>query len=115
MKRTKCHQKKVSCLYGSAAGSTLISGSSDGCVITWIVEGTSLTKRKTFDLKNPSLLSMKPLATSVCDSKSGDSILVSTRGGEIFEFNTSTGNAAVFLRGHFDQELWGLATHPTQP
>ena len=60
-------------------------------------------------------MSMNPAVTSVCESKTGDTLLVATRGGEIFEFNQTSGKAAVYLRGHFDLELWGLATHPTQP
>lgn len=64
-------------------------------------------------MKQPGLMSMMPGATSVCSSKQKDTLLVATRGGEIFEFNQETGKATVFLRGHFDSELWGLATHPT--
>jgi hypothetical protein len=64
-------------------------------------------------MKMPELMSMNPGATSVCASKTEDTLLVATRGGEIFEFNQATGKAAVYLRGHFDLELWGLATHPT--
>lgn len=60
-------------------------------------------------------MSMNPGATSVCESKNLETLLVATRGGEIFEFNQKTDKASVYLRGHFDLELWGLATHPTQP
>jgi microtubule-associated protein-like 6 len=59
-------------------------------------------------------MSMYPGATSVCDSKDGASVLVATRGGEIFEFNQQSGNASLYLRGHFNEELWGLAVHPKE-
>lgn len=114
-KRVKCHTKKVNCLYVNDAGNVLISGSHDGIVSTWSIAGTAITKIKDFDMKMPELMSMCPGATSVCESKTGDTLLVATRGGEIFEFHQQTGRASVYLRGHFDQELWGLATHPTQP
>jgi len=62
----------------------------------------------------PKELSMRPQAVSVCSNKN-HKILVGTRGGEIVEFNEQTGVPKVLMRGHFDSELWGLATHPTRP
>ena len=35
-----------------------------------------------------------------------------TRGGEIVEFNVASAEPVVYLRSHFDGELWGLAVHP---
>ncbi len=97
------------------AGTVLISGGADGVVTTWKVEGTTITRIKDYNLKSPELKSMRSEVTAVCVSSKGDTLAVATRGGEIFEFNQSTGKASVLLRGHFDDELWGLATHPTQP
>lgn len=86
-KRHKAHTKKVNCIYANEAGTVLISGSFDGIVSTWAVQGTTITKIKDYDMKMPELMSMCPGATSVCESKAGDTLLVATRGGEIFEFN----------------------------
>ena len=58
-------------------------------------------------------MSMKPEAISVCDNKIG-LILVGTRGGEIIEFHEQQGNAKVHMRSHYNQQLWGLAPHPTR-
>lgn len=86
-KRTKCHAAKVSSLYTNEAGTILISGGGDGVVSTWTVSGTNITKIKDFNIKAPELMSMNGAVTSVCESKAGDTLLVATRGGEIFEFN----------------------------
>ena len=40
-------------------------------------------------------------------------VLVGTRGGEIVEFVGD--KSTVYMRSHFDSELWGLAVHPTKP
>ena len=37
-----------------------------------------------------------------------------TRGAEIIEFD-SQGNADFLVRGHLNDELWGLALHPKAP
>ena len=43
-------------------------------------------------------------------------VLVGTKGSEIYEIQIDTGSAADAHRigaGHFKDELWGLASHPT--
>lgn len=86
-KRNPGHKGKVNCLFANEAGTTLISGGADGLVSTWKVDGVNITKIKDFDLKAKELLSMNACATSVCESKNGELLLVATRGGEIYEFN----------------------------
>lgn len=44
--------------------------------------------------------------------ESNGKLLVGTRGSEILEFQNNT--PVMFMKGHFDSELWGLATHPNQ-
>jgi len=39
---------------------------------------------------------------------------VGTRSSEIVEFDEN-GVARVLMRGHFDDELWGLDIHPLEP
>ena len=73
-----------------------------------------MTKLKEFDLKQQFIMSMNPMVRSVCDSKDGSKVLVGTRGGEIVEFNTQKPQPRVYLRCHFDDELWGLAPHPNR-
>ena len=112
-KRNKAHGGRVNSLYSSASmPNKLLSGGHDGLVILWAVNGTGLTQEKQFSLKEASIRSMNPAATSCSMSPSGDKIAVGTRGGEIVEFNVTNDEPTVYLRSHFDDELWGLAVHP---
>lgn len=76
--------------------------------------GGSLTKLKEFDLNNPAIMSMNPSVRSVADNKDGTKILIGTRGGEIVEFDEKKPQPILYLRSHFDDELWALAPHPTK-
>ena len=109
-KRTKAHDEKVNCLY--AGTNRLISGGGDGLVYTWIVNGGALTREKTFSIKGEEIHSAIPTAISVCE-KDGR-LLVGTRGGEIIEFQLTSAKTNVHMRSHYDDELWGLAVHPTK-
>lgn len=55
---------------------------------------------------------MDPKATSVCLNANGN-ILIGTRGGEIMESKQNQ-EPKVYMRAHYDSELWGLAVHPTK-
>jgi hypothetical protein len=76
----------------------------------WNVVGSTVTLFKSMDLKMPSLPSITPQAISVCE-KDG-CYLIGTRGGEIIEFDT-TNSAKILMKAHSNNELWGLAIHPT--
>jgi len=93
----------------------LVTGGADGNIRTWSIKGTALEPLKTFNLKQLSLQSLKPIPTSVCLSADGENILVGTRGGEICELNLKISKLSVHLRSHFDGELWGLTVHPSKP
>ena len=67
---------------------------------------------RTIALTSPNVGSVHPAVVSVCTQ--GDSILVGTRGAEIIEFDLQ-GSADFLVRGHFNDELWGLALHPKAP
>ena len=46
----------------------------------------------------------------------GGKVLVGTRGGEIVEFPANqSAQPNVYMRSHYESELWGLAMHPTRP
>jgi microtubule-associated protein-like 6 len=82
----------------------LITGGADGLIIIW---DTGYKKVGQFDIKTaPLVMSMNPKIRAVCEDSKG-TIAVGTRGGEIIEF--SNNQAKVVMRGHFDDELWGLA------
>ena len=40
-------------------------------------------------------------------------VLVGTAGSEVYEISTSSGKSTLVTEGHCEDELWGLATHPT--
>lgn len=87
-----------------------MTGSSDGLVNVWNVVGSAVTLHMTMDLKMPTLPSITPQATSVCEQNGR--YLIGTRGGEIIEFDTN-GSAQILMKAHSNNELWGLAVHPT--
>lgn len=115
MKRFKAHEGKVDALYACKNGTGLLSGGADGLVKYWKVSGGTLSDPKEYDLKDPQIMSMNPAVRSVADNKDGTKILVGTRGSEIVEFDEKKNKPVLYLRSHFDQELWGLAPHPTKP
>ena len=61
------------------------------------------------DIKTPEVHSLNPKIRSVYENENGN-ILVGTRGGEILEIEN--GNPTVYLRGHWDKELWGMCANP---
>jgi len=40
--------------------------------------------------------------------------LVGSRSGDIVEFSVNNTKPQVLMRSHYDDELWGLAVHPTR-
>ena len=109
-KRTKAHEGRINCMYSK--GNVLASGGHDGKVCLFNVNGSALQLSKTLDLTSPAVNSAQPKATSVCIGPNNN-VLVGTRGGEIVEF---TGDrSVVYMRSHYESELWGLAMHPTRP
>jgi len=84
----------------------LITGGADGFVRFW---DESLSKVREIDSSKAHSELGKIRALSYHPSM--DKILLGTRGGEIFEIDSST-NITCCLRGHFDHELWGLGIHP---
>ena len=100
----------------AGANPGLISGGKDGTIVVWNLVGGKLSKDRTCDLRHPDVKSLNPQVKSVCEHPKAGQILVGTRGGEIVEFGASQGEKAkVFLKSHYDKELWGLAPHPKLP
>lgn len=94
---TVCAQKNI-----------LFSGGQDGKVIMWSW-GSGLTKVSEFC--NMKLSSFLPGVVSLDIRPDGNTVLVGTKGGEIYEVHKD-GKADLMLQGHYDGELWGCAVSP---
>ena len=105
-KAYKAHKTALNTLYIRSDDSGFITGGGDGIIISWNNKFKIISK---IDIKKPEVHSLNPKIRSVCENENGN-ILVGTRGGEILEVEDEKPN--VYLRGHWDKELWGLCAHP---
>jgi microtubule-associated protein-like 6 len=97
----KVHCSSISCFGISPEG--IVSGGNDGFVV---VLNSNLETLRTVNLKN--MESQNPKVRSVVQGPAG--LLIGSRGGEIFLVNG--GETRRLMSGHFDNELWGLASSP---
>lgn len=100
----KVHESSITSFGVSSQG--IISGGNDG-VVNIIDSDLKVVKSiqvKEFNSKNPKL-------RSVWSGPNG--LLIGTRGGEIYEVKQDV--PSILVQGHYDNELWGIASHPTLP
>jgi len=110
VKAVKAHAKNASALFTTAEG--LVSGGKDGKVRIWSL---NLEPRNVFDIST--FGSVNPSIRSVCWKPEEAKVLVGTMASEIFEINARDGedlHGGPLVVGHFKEELWGLAVHPTR-
>ena len=98
----KAHGSSITCMGQGSGG--LITGGNDGLVCKISDE---LKIVQTIDLKDLKSENAKP--RSVWEGNQG--ILIGTRGGEIYEVQANANKK--LMSGHYDNELWGLSSHPS--
>eukprot|EP01029_Cantina_marsupialis_P023861 TRINITY_DN60145_c1_g2_i1.p1 TRINITY_DN60145_c1_g2~~TRINITY_DN60145_c1_g2_i1.p1 ORF type:complete len:2255 (-),score=740.92 TRINITY_DN60145_c1_g2_i1:196-6960(-) len=111
-KAVKAHEKAVTSL--SARGEIMVSAGKEGVLKLWSLELETL---RSYDLKdaNPSPFQHAISACCLSNDATNSTILVGTRGSELYEVCTGSGSIVLLNRGHCRHELWGLAPHPTNP
>ena len=105
-KTFKAHKTALNTLYIKNDDSGFITGGGDGIILSWNSKFKIINK---INIKVPEVNSLNPKIRSVCENENGN-ILVGTRGGEILEIEDES--PTVYLRGHWDKELWGLCANP---
>ena len=77
----------------------IVTGGKDGLI--FLLDGTSLNKRQTFDLNSNQYSSVCSQIRSAILSDDDSKLLVGTYGSEIFEIDLSSGQGQNFIRGHY--------------
>jgi WD40 repeat protein len=104
----KVHDGPINALFVHKDDNTkLYSGSNDGVIKIW---DTNFSCSKIIKLNELKLDLTDFKIRSICTNSKGD-LLIGTRGSEIVEIiNQSKGT--ILMRGHYNNELWGLTIHP---
>lgn len=103
------HDGCVNCLY-THDNQSLLSGSADGTIKVW-TDGMQL--KKTMSVKDVEVPSKNSEVRSVCVDPVTNTVLVGTRGCEIYEFFAR--GQTLIVDGHAEGELWGLDCNPRHP
>ncbi len=107
-KALKAHSSALNSIWIRENDLGFLTGGNDGIILTWDSKYTT-TNRIT--IVKPEVHSLCPRVRSLCEDSDGN-MLVGLRGGEILEIQNGT--PKVYLRGHWDKELWGLCVHKTK-
>lgn len=107
-KPLKAHNGEVSVLLSNKQ--TLYSGGEDGIVIIWSFGGGGALTKTAQVCEMATLSKYRPGIRSL-DIKTDGTLLVGTRGAELYEGKQGV-NWTAILQGHFEGELWGCAVSP---
>ena len=103
----KAHESSVNVIHAIEVG--YISGGKDGGVKIWDLYCNPLKAFAVNDfLPSPHLISVRS-----CDYDVPRGVIaIGTISSEIYEVCYQSGRVSIFVEGHFQDQLWGLATHP---
>ncbi|CAM9099953.1 unnamed protein product [Discosporangium mesarthrocarpum] len=114
-KTVRAHQRCINAVNHSPGG--FVTAGKDGFVKLW---SSQLEHLKSYDLSEahvPPLLRGVRMVCAQLDLTGTEviKIAVATAGSEVYEISRESGGAILMQEGHFSGQLWGLATHPTDP
>jgi WD40 repeat protein len=96
---------------------TVITSSREGTVKLWTFDFEHIKTFSLTDADIPPLISTIRGLDVLGDQANGNvnTIVVSTASGEIYELYVTSGRIGIISEGHYDGELKGMTTHPTNP
>eukprot|EP01038_Epipyxis_sp_PR26KG_P009724 gene9724-13087_t len=112
----------IHCLGTGLKGGTLATGGSDGAVRVWSATYDCLKEFVIDSILTGPLQSSSPIVVSVAFNFDGSTLVIGTKGAEIFEImaadgklvNSSQGGKGLLVDGYGSRELHGLASHPNK-
>lgn len=97
------------------AAPLLLSGGKDGKIQMW---NSSFQSLKCFDIGGMNSGCLNKAVRSVFMTTNGQKLLIGTASSDIIEVEVANGSilhgGKPLFSGHFNQELWGLAVHPSR-
>ena len=108
-KPIKAHNGEVAALLANK--SVIYSGGDDGVVILWNFGGGGALSKSAQVVEVATISKYRPGIRSL-DIKADGTLLVGTRGAEIYEGKQGL-NWTILLQGHYDGEVWGCAISPS--
>jgi len=113
----KAHSKSIDAMFEAEteAGHFLLTGSKDGVIKVW---NHNLICQKAFDINDASPTPRVASIRSVSMNRFGNTVLIGTKGSEVYEVSNILATASVtktllVSQGHYGKDqLWGLDPHP---
>lgn len=111
----RAHELGVSCIWAGATG--VVTAAKDGIIKVWTLQFEHVRSVMLSEADVPPVLgAVRSLDAFMSPDNSFISrILVTTAGSEVYEIAAKSGNVTLLHEAHYEGELWGLATHPTDP